>query len=135
MEVYTTKIECGKTTGERSIRWESGVPYGWDGTLEIHDPKQVRVYRVGEFVPDREYDGRAFMVAKQDESDVYNVFVARNGQDHSCTCAAGTFGRVRRCCHVAALLAVIRNGWLEDLADYPVSPWPYPEQLDEPPPF
>lgn len=75
-----------------------------------------RVYAVTEFVPDAGWDGRAFRGAKADGSDTYSVFIARNGQDQTCDCAAGTYGRVRECCHVAALTAVLANDWLSHRA-------------------
>jgi hypothetical protein len=135
MAVYTDRIPDCKSTGERTIHWQRGCQCErHDGTLEIEDRKTSRTYRVTEFLPDAGWDGRAFEVVKADGTDTYHVLINRNGQDHDCSCAAGIYRRVAQCCHVAAMLAVLQNGWLEDPRDDPrPSPWPYPEQVGEAP--
>lgn len=115
MKVYSEVIDCGKTTGPRAVRWcPAKGHYGADGQLEIHDKKAVRVYSVTEFLPEHGWDGRAFQVEKEDCSDRYTVFICRDPRGHTCDCAAGTYGKVKQCCHVAALVALIGNGWLPD---------------------
>lgn len=112
MKVYTEVIDAAKTTGARAIRWTPARGhYGSDGELEISDRKKVRTYSVTEFPAT---GGRGFRCAKADLSDGYNVLIAPNERYHTCDCAAGCYGKVRQCCHVAALVAVIANGWLPD---------------------
>jgi hypothetical protein len=135
-----TEVLCGcKTSAHRSIRWtpcqcqQSGHDAGCDGLLEIHDRKCVRSYAVSEFLTDSGWEGRAFRLTKADGA-VYDVLIHRNGQDHICDCAAGCYHRVAECCHVAALRALMVNGWLDDPRNDPrPSEWPYPEQMEAPP--
>lgn len=114
MEVYSDVIADCKA-GKRAIRWVPAAgSYLSDGLLEIHDKKAVRAYSVTEFLPEAGWDGRAFQVAKADGSDGYTVFICRDARGHTCDCAAGTYRKVNQCCHVAALAAVVANGWLPD---------------------
>jgi hypothetical protein len=117
MATFSELIPGCKTSPHRSIRWTptcgcSDLPC--DGILEIHDCKRVRKYFVTEFLPDCGFPGRAFRFDKADGTEFYNCLINQNGQDHICDCAAGIYGRVRECCHVASVWAVIGNGWLDD---------------------
>lgn len=105
-----------KTSPDRSIRWtpSGAAPVAHDGVLAVTDRKGTTEYAVTEFLPDAGWDGRAFQVAKLDGSEGYSVFLARNGQDHTCDCAAGTYRRVAECRHVAALVTLLRDGHLDD---------------------
>jgi hypothetical protein len=99
-------------------------------------------YEVEEIIPGVGYDGRAFLLhrdpasvaadAKRDPSDIlsdrYGVFLAADGFNHHCECR-GHLAHAR-CKHVDGLLAVIREGCLEDPRSIvPEQPHPSPEQL------
>jgi hypothetical protein len=60
-------------------------------------------------------------VVKED-GVAYECVVGRTS--HSCTCAAGCFGKVAECCHVAGLKALIENRWL-----------PHPQSRPDPVPL
>lgn len=122
MTSVANKMPGCKSSPERTVNYEftGGAA---DGVMTItsrasYGGHVVTIYAVTEFLPDSGFDGRAFRVVKQD-GEVYSVFVARNGQDHSCDCKAGTYGRVKECRHVAALRALIRAGRLDDPRDDP----------------
>jgi hypothetical protein len=100
------------------------------------------VYDVEEIIPGAQYNGRAFLLhrspeavaadAKRDPSDIpsdrYGVFLAVNGQDHICECRG--FTSHGRCKHVDGLIAVNREGCLEDPRSIiPDEPHPTPAQL------
>ncbi|MBX9585310.1 MAG: hypothetical protein K2X87_33810 [Gemmataceae bacterium] len=53
-----------------------------------------------------------------------------NRSSDSCSCAAGTYRRVRECCHVAALRALLLNGRLDDPR---ADPRPAPKLPDDVP--
>ena len=50
---------------------------------------------------------------KSDYIETYSVFICA-GKRHSCDCAAGTYGKVRECCHLQAVRKLLANGWLSD---------------------
>ena len=115
MPVYTDSIGASKTGGERRIEWNPvDGHYGCDGLLRISDKKGTRAYAVTEFLPKGDFIGRAFRLVKSDYSETYSVFVCTARKRHSCDCAAGTYGKVRECCHLQAVLKLIGNGWVPD---------------------
>lgn len=122
--VTTPRIEvidgC-RTSPNRSVRWApaSDPADPASGTLEVCDgyggPRatpRVRCYKVVELVPGRGFaasDERCFICVKPG-GVTYECVVGR--KSHSCTCAAGSFGKVEACCHILGLRALLENNWL-----------------------
>src|SRR4051812_28824101 len=112
MTTFHEVLEPAKSTRHRGIRWtpDDGSPAG---ALRIDTDRSTASYAVEEFPCG--WDGRSFRLAKLDassdpEADGYEVFCARNGQDHRCCCKG--FERTGDCKHLAAALALIENGWV-----------------------
>ncbi|VTT97603.1 hypothetical protein : : SWIM [Gemmataceae bacterium] len=102
-----------KSAPRSGVRWTPSGPGA--GVLVIEKPRVVATYAVTEF--GTPWDGRAFrLVCLGGQSDAdattYDVFAARNGQDHRCDCKGFSYGRGRPCKHVAAALALLENGWI-----------------------
>jgi hypothetical protein len=80
------------------------------------------------------FHGRAFMLTRDTDGQVYNVFVARNGQDSTCDCAGFSFTSNDptggRCKHLDAIRHLMDAGRLDHCkADRPGEPRPSPAQL------
>jgi SWIM zinc finger len=112
----TTKTEAlpaTKTEPNAGIDW---TPTGTGtGLLVIKQKRLYVTYTVTEFPT--AWDGRAFHFEKFTEgsdrdSEAYDVFCSRNGQDQQCQCKGFTYGRGRPCKHIAAAQALIANGWI-----------------------
>ncbi len=87
------------------------------GELVVHTARASVTYAVTEFPTP--WDGRAFHLVKESEgtdaeSDSYDVFCHRGGQDHQCSCKGFAYGRGKPCKHIAAGLALIENDWVRD---------------------
>jgi hypothetical protein len=85
------------------------------GRVVIEAPGKWCEYRLTEFPTG--WDGRGFRLDKlaagtDPESENYDVFVGRNRQDVRCDCKGFTYGRGKPCKHIAAVVALIGNGWL-----------------------
>src|SRR5262245_41180234 len=94
--------------------------------LLIRKGRSEELYDVREFPTG--WDGRAFQLVKDSDKSVYDVFVARNGQDDKCDCTGAL--QHGRCKHCDALRALIQAGRLEDpRAGSPQAPFPTPQQL------
>src|SRR5262245_37677515 len=116
MAKMTDLIDGCKTSSKRAVRWEShpaalGCPCG--GELEIvsceRGKPRLRCYAVTEFPAS---GGRGFVLTKPEAADVYNVFVADDGGFDSCDCEHMCWNGRTACCHIAAMRAVLANGWL-----------------------
>lgn len=102
-----------KTSPSSAIRFIPGDIPG-TGTLEIQDKRTVTRYAAFEFPCG--FDGRAVRLVKFDgtpgsdaDADAYAVFVGRAG-DHRCDCKGHSY--TGHCKHVAAVKALLDNGWL-----------------------
>jgi hypothetical protein len=98
-----------------AIQWTPGSKTG-TGILIVHVLRASTTYRVTEF--GTAWNGRAFHLIKDGsgtdpESDSYDVYCGRNGQDHQCSCKGFAYGRGKPCKHVLAVQALIENGWTE----------------------
>ena len=83
------------------------------GVLAIKQKRGYTSYVVCEFPTD--WPGRAFHFAKltagRDKTEErYDCFLAANGRDRRCDCKG--FGFTGRCKHLAALDALVANGWV-----------------------
>jgi hypothetical protein len=101
-------------------------------TLLIRKHKHEFLYTLVEVLCG--FDGRAFTLTRDTDGQVYNVFVARSGQDSTCDCAGFSFTSNDptggRCKHLDAISYLIDAGRLDHPeADRPGEPWPSPEQL------
>lgn len=98
-----------------AIAW---LPSGDDmspvaGLLTIQTDRVSVQYRVTEFPTD--WQGRGFHLMKTDDGsdpaeDSYSVFAPKCGAGHICECKGFLFAG--KCKHVAAVAALIENGWL-----------------------
>jgi len=100
--------------------------------LLIRKGRSESVYDLAEFPCG--FDGRAFALIPDAGDDLYHVFVARNGQDSTCSCAGFTYTSDQptggRCKHLDSIKALVDCGLLDDpRGGAPVEPWPSPEQL------
>lgn len=85
--------------------------------------RKTDCYEVEEFACTGDFDGRGFRLRKG--VDVYDVFLARNGQDHTCDCRG--FCAHGHCKHVEAVkasVAEIPNPLHRP--EYDLPPFPYP---------
>lgn len=117
------------TTAKRPV--ETAIEYD-PPTLLIRKHRHEFLYTLAELPCG--FDGRAFTLTRDTDGQVYNVFIARNGQDSTCDCAGFTFTSDDptggRCKHVDAIRHLIETGRLDHAeADRPGEPWPSPEQL------
>lgn len=110
-----TEVLPADGDGPVAIRWVPG-PNPGAGVLRIDGTRRGCVYHVREF--GTPWDGRAVRFRKaagcpgsDREAGGYELFVARNRQDKRCGCKG--FERWGRCNHLAALEALIDNGWLD----------------------
>lgn len=67
-------------------------------------------------------EGRGFRLVKTSTGEVYDVLIHRNGQDHSCDCAGGTY--TGRCKHRDALVKLLEANQIPDPRDYPLEALP-----------
>ena len=100
--------------------------------LLIRKGRSESVYDLAEFPCG--FDGRAFALIPDAGDDLYHVFVARNGQDSTCSCAGFTYTSDQptggRCKHLDAVLHLLHEWQLDEVeAGRPVESWPSPEQL------
>src|SRR4051812_12723734 len=81
-------------------------------------------------------DGRGFMLHRNpedvtadgpDADTYYGVFVARNAQDHTCTCRG--FQAHGRCRHFDSVRELIEAGHIDQPGERPAYQWPSPEHL------
>jgi hypothetical protein len=72
------------------------------------------------------WPGCSYILQKDDNQTIYNVFVAANGQDDFCDCKG--FEHHGHCKHHGAVRELLYRGDLEDL-DRPGENFPSPEQL------
>jgi hypothetical protein len=117
------------TTAKRPV--ETAIEFD-PPTLLIRKHKHEFKYTLAEFPCG--FDGRAFALTRDTDGQVYNVFVARNGQDSSCDCAGYSFTSNDpgggRCKHLGAIRHLMDAGRLDHPeADRPGERWPSPEQL------
>ena len=85
------------------------------GKLVIESRGTHVEYRLTEFSCG--WDGRAFYLTKltegtDSESESYDCFVARNGQDKRCDCKGFIYGKGRPCKHLESIAALLANGWI-----------------------
>lgn len=117
MATMTEIIDGCKSSPRRTVRWTPATdPDGHAaGLLEVHAAGRATRYAVVELVAGKGFaplGGRAFRLEK-DTGEVYDVFLpAAAHEHHTCDCAAGCYGKVAECRHVAAVKAVLANGWL-----------------------
>ena len=110
---------------------ETAIEYD-NGTLLIRKAKRECLYAVAEFPCG--FDGRAFSLTRDTDGEVYNVFLARNGQDSTCDCAGFTYTSNEptggRCKHLDAIRHLVEADRLSDPRhDAPAEEWPSPAQL------
>lgn len=95
----------------RSLHWYRGLKaegYAVDFVAVVQQQgKPEDSYAVEEFGAN---GGRGFYFKKPFAAGVYTCFVGRVVE--SCDCAAGSYGKVKRCRHLEVLAAAIGNGWL-----------------------
>lgn len=108
-----TEILPATASGKPSTMYWTPVRPGV-GVLEIVSKRQSCRYAVSEF--ETPFDGRAVRMVKSDatpgtdaEEGRYDVYCSEIGE-HACGCKG--FTAHRTCKHVAALEALIGNGWL-----------------------
>ncbi|WP_439625956.1 SWIM zinc finger family protein [Gemmata sp.] len=110
---FTELLPPTKSAPRSGLRWTPTGP--GCGLLVIERPRAVATYAVAEF--QTPWEGRAFhLVCLGGQSDAgaesYDVFAARNGQDHRCDCKGFSYGRGKPCKHVLAALALLANEWV-----------------------
>jgi len=116
------------TTARRPV----GTEIEYDApVLLIRKGRRECLYVVDEFPCG--FDGRAFSLRHDASGEEYHVFLARNAQDTTCSCAGFTYTSNDptggRCKHTDAVRHLIDAGRLEDPRHAaPVEPWPSPEQ-------
>lgn len=115
MPTFSELLPATATHEHNGIRWTPEPDRRGCGLLRIFTGKTVVAYAVTEFATP--WDGRGFRLVKDGagtdpESDGYDVFVHRGGQNHSCSCKGFTYGRGRPCKHIEAALALLANGWV-----------------------
>lgn len=99
--------------GTVGLTWEpAGGDYGpLAGVLTLDARRSRGVYAVAEFPTG--WDGRGFTLKKADGSESYSVFCSKHGPEaDSCECASATYRPGAPCKHLAAVRAMISNGWL-----------------------
>lgn len=138
---YTEKMLPTASCKRRGFHWTPITPREGEfirGTLMIETGRFEREYRVFEFAPGSDWDGRTFHVERTDGEGDYAVFIAREGTDHRCDCKGAESlaahrqlqRAVRRneasrafatagCKHIDALLDMRANGWLDPSAKSP----------------
>ena len=101
------------------------------GVLVISIGHEVTVYKLTEFGCGDGFDGRGFQLVKvvggsDRESEAYDVFVSRNGQDHICPCKG--FVYQGHCKHVDAMREVVASGALDQPESFGVDAEPFTEE-------
>ena len=113
MPVTLTELLPPTTThSHRALTWTPatvGV-----GTLTVTDTRTHVRYGVCELPVGRGFSGRAVKLTKGD-GEVYCVRVGERAGDHSCDCKGFSYGKGKACKHIAALAALLENGWLDEL--------------------
>ncbi len=112
---YVELLPPQKSSPRNAIHWTPSEQQPGAGLLEICTTKLSATYFVVEF--DTAWDGRAFHLVEgtegsDPESESYDVFCYRAGQNHQCSCKGFAYGRGRACKHIEAALALISNKWL-----------------------
>ncbi len=111
---FTEILPAQLSSPRNAIQWQPSTIPG-NGLLTVHTLRASVAYLVVEY--GTPWDGRAFLFAKADEgtdteSESYDVFCHRGGQNHQCSCKGFAYGRGKPCKHILAGLALIENDWL-----------------------
>ncbi|MBA4191972.1 MAG: hypothetical protein C0467_28670 [Planctomycetaceae bacterium] len=104
-----------KSAPHAGIRWT--LTAAGKGLLSIEAPRKCAVYVVVEF--QTAWAGRAFhfeCLGGQSDKDSlkggYDVFIGRPHETR-CDCKGWAYGRGKPCRHIAAVRAIIENGWMD----------------------
>lgn len=115
MTTYTEVLPATTSSPARAITWEPSHVAG-RGTLTISDRRCCCRYQLTELPT--EWEGRSVRFEKAEgqtgtdrEEESYDVFIHRGGQDRRCCCKG--FERHGHCKHIAAVIALLENGWLD----------------------
>lgn len=111
---------------QRSVRFDPNAML-----LTVTQSRKVKRYELREFTPGTGWDGRAWMVVKQESEsgECYEVFVGGRGE-MSCSCAGQTYLAAAKanqrafecgeaivptagCVHLDSLLPLLRAGWFD----------------------
>lgn len=114
MPTFYERLPATKTDPKPGLNWvpaDDGSPVA--GVLSVFCGRCDCDYEVTEFPAD--FHGRAFHLRKLDTGKdctegSYSCFVGSNMQDRLCECKG--FYYAGKCKHLAALEALILNGWL-----------------------
>jgi hypothetical protein len=112
MPTFIEILPAQKSSPRNALQWTPGDVKG-TGIMVVETARSTTRYAVTEFPTD--WDGRAFHLAKltpgtDKEADSYNVFCARNQQDHNCDCRG--FFSTSHCKHVDAVSALLDNEYM-----------------------
>ncbi|HEV3436899.1 MAG TPA: SWIM zinc finger family protein [Gemmata sp.] len=112
---YVEVLPAQKSSLQNAIKWTPSERQPGAGLLEICTTRLSATYFNIEY--GTPWDGRAFNLSKvtpgsDPESESYDVFCHRGGQNHQCSCKGFAYGRGRACKHIEAALALISNNWL-----------------------
>jgi len=108
----TEVLPASRTSPNRAMTWTPATV--GIGTLTVTDTRTHVRYGVCELPLGKGFSGRAVKLTKGD-GEAYCVRVGERAGDHHCDCAGFSYGRGKACKHIAALAALVENGWLDEL--------------------